>query len=203
MMSPFDEAAHRPIMNSPAKKKWFPSSNLSSSPDGYIPPLDVESRQQPRSGSFSSSMVEGPPTSSSFDIDLVCDVSPVSSEGGGKKTTTSSRSEQVVKRLSSASQGLVNSAAEHIRRLSWRSIETFDTDRSTFEDLVEDVGRQHTQKTRIYSALVSLGIILIFCYLINALFMDQADHDESSSAAREYSPQVKIPSVISSLVHHP
>jgi hypothetical protein len=114
---------------------------------------------------------------------------------------------------------MIKSATDRISRLSWMSIDSFDQNRSTMEELVHDIGRQHTQKTRILSAIISLGILLFFCYVVNIFFItDRAtttSHNDiypggnnpmssstSSNIEDEYNPKILIPDVISSLLHH-
>lgn len=57
-----------------------------------------------------------------------------------------------------------------MKRLSWESIEAFEHAQSGMENLVQTVKYQQDRKSKMYSFLSSLIILMVVCYVVASFF---------------------------------
>lgn len=90
---------------------------------------------------------------------------------------------------------LMNVASDSVRRLSWKSIDSFGQSSTGMESLVQEIANQEVRKKRLYLALASFFIVLVFCYIVTAFFSseDIADDGVSGDDSSAYIPKFLIP----------
>jgi hypothetical protein len=70
------------------------------------------------------------------------------------------------------------SANDNIRRLAWKSIESFEYAHSDMESLVGAFRTKAQMKSRVISGIASVAILLIFCYLAATFFTSEEDQPD-------------------------